>query len=183
MEKEHVFISYAREDALYAFRLAEELRRRRFEIWIDRDNIRHGERWPATLEQAVRNCAALIVIMTPEAETSDWVRNELNLALAGNKPVFPLLLKGQAFQLVGDIQYADVAGEQMPDEAFFRDLSLVPGAKPGVEQFLQKKRDEYEKTISKSPFEEVFRRIEIESGLIDDPKEVERWKNDSRKKE
>jgi TIR domain-containing protein len=173
---EHVFISYARDDAAYAHRLAEELRRRGFDVWIDK-NIRHGERWAATLEQAVRDCAALIVIMTPEAEISEWVRNELKLALAGNKPVFPLLLKGQPFESLDSIQYADVKNQRLPMESFFGDLTMAPGVKSDVEQFLYKKRSEYQKAISKSPLKDVFRRYEIESGMIDDPEEVKRWKD------
>jgi len=173
---EHVFISYAREDETYAVRLADELGTRRFEVWIDRD-IRHGERWPERLEQAVRDCAALIVIMTPEAEGSEWVNNEVMLAMTTGKSIFPLLLRGQVLTSIGEIQYADVSGGEMPDEGFFGDLTMAPGVKTGVEQFLHKSRSQYEKRMAKSPFREIFRRYEIESGMIDDPEEMERWEN------
>ena len=179
--KNHLFISYARQDEAYADRLSRELRRRGFEPWFDK-NIRYGERWPATLEQAVRDCAALILIMTPEAERSHWVRKELDLALDDEKPVFPVLLKGQVFQSVGDVQYADVEAERMPDEGFFGDLTMVPRAKPEVAQYLHKQRSQYEKAISGSPLEGVFRRYEIESGMIDDPEEVKAWEEYLREK-
>jgi hypothetical protein len=143
----HVFISYARADQSYSVQLTEELRRCGFDVWIE--DIGYGARWPATLEEAVRDCAALIVIVTPEAGASDWVRKELVLARSANKPVFPLLLKGQALQSLGDVQYADVKGERMPGEQFFKDLGMVPGAKPRLDRCMQKKRGGYDKELRK----------------------------------
>jgi hypothetical protein len=52
---------------------------------------------------------------------------------------------------------------------------MVPGVKSGAEQFLHKNRSEYEKAMRNSPLAEVFRRHEIESGMIDDPQEIEKW--------
>jgi hypothetical protein len=170
----HVFISYAREDEHYAVRLAKELRRRVFEVWFDRD-IRHGERWPEILEQAVRDCAAFVVLMTPEAEMSAWVRKEVNLALDSKKAIFPLLLSGQPFESISPIQYAGIKGKRLPGESFFGDLTMVPGVKFGVDRFLHKNRSEYEKAMRNSPLAEVFRRHEIESGMIEDPQEMEKW--------
>jgi hypothetical protein len=173
---QHVFISYAHANKRYAVRLAEELRTRRFEVWIDTD-LRHGERWPEKLEQAVRDCAALIVIMTPEAEASEWVNNEVNLAMSTGKAIFPLLLRGQVFKSIGEIQYAEVSVKKMPDEDFFGDLTMAPGVKTGVEQFYYRERSRFEKVMEKSPFREVLKRYDIESGMIDDPEEVESWEN------
>jgi hypothetical protein len=61
-----VFISYAREDQTYARKLAEGLRQRGFEVWMD-DRIDFGDRWWQTIVQAIRASAAFVIVMTPVA--------------------------------------------------------------------------------------------------------------------
>ena len=68
---DHIFISYAREDQSYARKLADELKQQGFAVWLD-DRIDSGERWWRAIVQAIRECAALMVVMTPEAEDSEW---------------------------------------------------------------------------------------------------------------
>jgi formylglycine-generating enzyme required for sulfatase activity len=114
----HIFISYAREDQPYARGLADHLRQRDFDVWMD-DRIDFGDRWWQTIIQALRASAALVVVMTPQSEKSEWVHREVLLALDDHKPVFPLLLRGERFPLLIDRQYADVTGGQMPPEDFY----------------------------------------------------------------
>jgi nucleotide-binding universal stress UspA family protein len=120
----HVFISYARGDQAYARQLAADLRSRGFGAWMD-DRIDTGDRWWQTIVQAVRASAAVIVVMTPEAEQSEWVEKEILLAQREKKPVFPLLLRGQAFSLLITVQYAKVTQGQMPPDAFYERLAQV----------------------------------------------------------
>ena len=40
-----IFISYAREDAVAADRIAEALRSHGLEVWFDQDELRGGEAW------------------------------------------------------------------------------------------------------------------------------------------
>jgi len=68
----HVFISYAREDQEYTRKLAEGLRQCGFEVWLD-DRIDFGDRWWQTIVQAIRGSAGFVVVMTPDAEKSEWV--------------------------------------------------------------------------------------------------------------
>jgi hypothetical protein len=124
----HVFISYGREDRAYARHLAADLRSRGFGAWMD-DRIDTGDRWWQTIVQAVRASAAVIVVMTPEAEQSEWVEKEILLAQREKKPIFPLLLRGQAFSLLITVQYARVTQGQMPSAAFYERLAQV--APPG----------------------------------------------------
>ncbi len=56
----HIFISHSTKDKKYIRKLEAELRQRGFEIWVDDQAIRTGEYWMAKLEQAVKDCAALI---------------------------------------------------------------------------------------------------------------------------
>ena len=120
----HVFISYSRKDQTYARSLADDLRRHGCEVWID-DRIDYGDRWWRTIVQAIRSSAALIVVMTPDAEESDWVEKETMLAQREGKPILPLLLRGKEFPLLITTQYADVTGGQMPPQDFYDRLRRV----------------------------------------------------------
>jgi formylglycine-generating enzyme required for sulfatase activity len=129
----HIFISYARVDQTYARKLADDLRSRGFEAWMD-DRIDFGDRWWQTIVQAVRASAAFIVVMTPHAEQSEWVEREVMLALDEGKPVFPLLLRGKCFPLFITKQYANVSGGQMPPGPFYERLAQAAPTKPKAEE-------------------------------------------------
>jgi len=120
----HVFISYAREDQAYARELAADLRSRGFGVWMD-DRIDFGDRWWQTIVQAVGASAAIIVVMTPAAEVSEWVEKEILLARREKKPTFPLLLRGQGLALLITVQYADVTHGRMPPDSFYERLARV----------------------------------------------------------
>ena len=123
----HVFISYAREDQAYARELAADLRAHGLGVWMD-DRIDFGDRWWQTIVQAVRASAAVIVVMTPAAEQSEWVEREVMLALDEDKPVFPLLLQGKRFPILITKQFANVSGGQMPPDSFYERLARVAPA-------------------------------------------------------
>jgi hypothetical protein len=117
----HVFISYAREDQTYARKLADSLRKRGLETWMD-DRIDPAQRWWSTIVQALRDCIAFVVVMTPDAGESIWVSKEIHLALEERKPLFPLLLRGQRFPICVDLQCADVTSGRMPPDEFYERL-------------------------------------------------------------
>jgi len=122
-----VFISYSREDQTYARNLANDLRKRRFDVWID-DRIDCGDRWWQTIVQAVRASAAFVVVMTPAAETSEWVEREIMLAQREGKLIFPLLLRDEVFPLLITMQYVDVTDGRMPPQDFYNRLRQVSRA-------------------------------------------------------
>jgi len=117
----HVFISYAREDQPYTRKLADSLRQRGFEVWMD-DRIDFGDRWWQTIVQAIRASAAIVVVMTPDSEQSEWVEREILLAQHEGKPIFPLLLRGYGIPLLVTTQYANVTGGRMPPDDFYERL-------------------------------------------------------------
>jgi formylglycine-generating enzyme required for sulfatase activity len=117
----HVFISYVHEDLAYTRELADSLRQRGFKVWMD-DRIDFGDRWWQTIVQAIDASAAFVVVMTPDAEKSEWVEREVMVALDEGKPIFPLLLRGRRFPLLVTTQYAEVTKGRMPPEDFYKRL-------------------------------------------------------------
>jgi hypothetical protein len=117
----HVFISYRHEDPdkSYVERLVAFLAAEGFEAWHDQDIVT-GASWDKVIEERIRTCAAFVVIMTPEADASPWVSRELARAEALGKPILPLLLRGEPFFRLLNLQYHDVRDGQMPDGRFLR---------------------------------------------------------------
>jgi hypothetical protein len=111
----HIFISYSKKNKDYANALAEYLQAQGFNIWIDRIGIEYGVDWWDAIVEGLRECGAFIVVMTPESKASDWVKREVGLALHWRKPVFPLLLNGDNWELFVLTQFADVSDGSLPD--------------------------------------------------------------------
>jgi hypothetical protein len=123
----YVFVSYSRRDEAYVARLADYLVAQSIEVWVDRRRLRAGVNWERELRERVDGCAALIVVMTPDAQDSNWVQSEVQQAQDGNKPIFPLLLRGKRFMRFNVTQYEDVTAEGMPGAEFIEDLRALTG--------------------------------------------------------
>ena len=74
-----VFISYARESATAAQRMAMALRSAGFPVWIDDQLPAHGE-FPAMIEEKLRSAKAVLVLWSADAVTSRWVPAEADIA-------------------------------------------------------------------------------------------------------
>lgn len=120
----HIFISYSRIDQEYTRRLGQDIRNHGFDVWMD-DRIDFGDRWWQTIVKAIRECNAFLVVMSPEAEKSEWVEREVLLAQREKKPVFPVLLRGREFALLITAQYTDARQENLPGEEFYDRLRRV----------------------------------------------------------
>jgi len=89
-----VFISYATVDAQFAHRLADNLRRLSVPVWIAPESIRPGEGWVEAIERGLAESSHMVVLLTPAALESEWVRKETDVAIAqerrGRIRVIPL---------------------------------------------------------------------------------------------
>lgn len=116
---QHIFISYSRRDGDYAHRLRTFFIDNDLPVWID-DEIEHGDQWFHQINEAIESCVAFVVIMSPDAEQSEWVHKEILLAKRYKKPIFPVLLSGDEFPILIDLQFADVRDQEPPDTDFYR---------------------------------------------------------------
>lgn len=146
----HIFLSYSHKDQEYTQKLVEELRNKGIEVWFDKDSIRTGDQWSLSIKEAVQASSAMVVIMTPSAKQSSWVREEIGVALSCAKPIFPLLLKGTVFTWLSDLQYLDISGGQLPSEKFFSQLSEIIRGKEFAEPNAQQNKNGENKTASKA---------------------------------
>lgn len=114
-----VFISYSRKDSNYAMKLCGALETYNIPYFIDQERIEAGEKWPERLIEEVMKSEVFIVIMSPDSATSEWVNKELDLALRNKHHIMPLLVKGDVWGKLSDIQSEDVSNYQIPHTKFF----------------------------------------------------------------
>ncbi len=123
-----IFISYSKQDDEFVRYLAALLRDQGFDVWYDAE-LNPGEDWWTVLEKEIHACDAFLVIMTPQARQSRWVLRELLLAEKLGKPVYPVLVSGDVWPNLADLQYAEMrSGLRSPLPA--RLLELLRGLKP-----------------------------------------------------
>ncbi|MBZ5689676.1 MAG: toll/interleukin-1 receptor domain-containing protein [Acidobacteriia bacterium] len=87
------FVSYARPDAPFALRLAADLRAAAVEVWLDQLDIKPGEPWDQAVEQAIKCCDSLLVVLSPRAVDSRPVMDEVSYALEANKRIVPVVVE------------------------------------------------------------------------------------------
>jgi hypothetical protein len=77
-----VFLSYAREDAAAARRIADALRAFGVEVWFDENELRGGDAWDQKIKQQIRDCALFLAIVSLNTQTrrEGYFRREWKLA-------------------------------------------------------------------------------------------------------
>lgn len=90
-----IFISYSRRDDETMRKVAFFLRDQGFKVWVDNEKLIPGTTaWEEGIESAIKNALAVIVILSPDSKSSEWVRREITYADQFQKRVFPVLAKG-----------------------------------------------------------------------------------------
>ncbi len=90
-----VFLCYARADSELVTRLKTDLLERRIHVWIDREGLQPGTLdWEEALRTAIRAAQAVLLIASPSARSSRYVRDELRIAELYQRPVYPLWIAG-----------------------------------------------------------------------------------------
>lgn len=89
-----IFISYAYADgADIARQLVAELEAAGSPCWIGQRDMKTGEDFPPQIVRAIRECQALVVLLTPKANGSRDVLQEVSLAHNAQKPMVPLIVR------------------------------------------------------------------------------------------
>ena len=133
-----VFLSYAREDADSARRIAEALRAFGLEVWFDQNELRGGDQWDAKIKKQIRECTLFMpVISTRTQERAEgYFRREWKLAVerthdmaAGIAFIVPVVIDGT--------RENDAA---VPEEFLRYQWAHLPGALPSPQFVEQVKR-------------------------------------------
>jgi hypothetical protein len=102
------FVSYSREDSDFVVRLVKDLKAKGAKIWMDRVDIRPGQRWEQQVETALNGCSRMLVILSPTSLSSRNVLAEAAFAIDEGKEVIPVLyLECKIPFRLRPFQYAD----------------------------------------------------------------------------
>ena len=91
-----VFLSHSSRDRAFVVRLARVLKQHNIRYWYSAAHIAGGQQWHDEIGEALARCDWFLVILTPDAVRSVWVKRELLFALNEsryNERIIPLLRK------------------------------------------------------------------------------------------
>jgi len=114
----HVFLSYARTDGSFVSRLQSDLQAGGIAVWIDHEDIQPGTPdWEDSLRKAIRQASAVVLVASPSARSSRYVKDELRIAEMYQRPVYPLWAMGNEWMDAvpigwGGTQYIDAREER-----------------------------------------------------------------------
>ena len=88
-----VFLSYGREESVKKFvrQLKVDLETEQLSVWLDEEAIPAGTEWPKEIGIALRECKALIPVVTKKYISSQYCKNELYVVHGYMKPIFPII--------------------------------------------------------------------------------------------
>src|SRR5947208_2551332 len=91
--KARVFISYSRQDTVFADRLEAALKARGFEPLIDRTDIYAFEEWWKRIEDLIGRADTVIFVLSPDSVASEVACKEVAFAASLNKRFAPIVCK------------------------------------------------------------------------------------------
>ena len=115
-----IFISYSRRDQEFVTRLASDLDAQVAGVWFDQSTIQLGQKWHDEIMEGIRECKAFILVLSPDAAESKYVREEVSKALELGKTIFPILYRlgkwtGEFDSLVKEVQTLDLRSGSYTD--------------------------------------------------------------------
>ena len=91
-----VFLSHSSRNRSFVVRLTRVLERHKVPYWYSERHIAGAKQWHDEIGRALDECNWFLVVLTPHAVRSQWVKRELLFALNAaryNKRIVPLLLR------------------------------------------------------------------------------------------
>ena len=133
-----VFLSYAREDAAAAQRIAEALRSHGVEVWFDQSELRGGDAWDAKIRRQISECTLFLPIISQHTQErgKGYFRLEWKLAVEQTH----LMAEGVAFLAPVVIDETTESGAVVPPEFLRVQWTRLLGALPTTQFVEQIKR-------------------------------------------
>ncbi|NQT15809.1 MAG: toll/interleukin-1 receptor domain-containing protein [Planctomycetes bacterium] len=86
------FISYSRSDWRgFVSKLVSDLSKKSHTVWLDQDYIVGGDDWMDAVGEALQVCDTLLLVLSPEALASRYVKMEYRYFFRQEKPIIPIL--------------------------------------------------------------------------------------------
>lgn len=104
----HIFVSYAHSDNDFMELMRIKLNEAEIQTWIDYSNIKAGTDWRVSIDNAIKNSFAVVLVMSPDSLASHYVTYEWSFAHGLGKPIIPLMYRETALHAkLTTLQYLD----------------------------------------------------------------------------
>ncbi len=132
-----IFLSYAREDADAARRIADALRSQGLEVWFDENELRGGDAWDAKIRRQINDCTLFVPIISRHTQErgKGYFRLEWKLAVEQTH----LMAEGMVFLAPVVVDDTVENGSLVPPEFMRVQWTRLPGALP-TPQFVEQLR-------------------------------------------
>jgi hypothetical protein len=187
MSQRHFFISYSTVEAQeFAYKLHDALEgdTPKYEAWLDKHDLRPSEDWDTQIDHALRDCEAVLFVMTPDSVMDNSVcKIEWARALSYKKAVIPILLQESIapFRLTNR-QYIDFSKDFDKGMAQLRrylreekepsgELRRMQYELQDMQRQLRRTSDDEAPRIEKA-MKELQERISQQKKVVDDPQKA-----------
>ena len=108
-----IFISYSHRDLSFVKNVALHLQSKGLTVWYDQV-MQGGELWYEEIVEQIRNCRAIILILSNASTNSEFVTFEIGIGVGLNKQIFPLDIEKirEIPSFIGHIQVAKYSNEE-----------------------------------------------------------------------
>ena len=89
----YAFISYSTKNQKEADAMRDLFRKNGIDTWMAPYDIPVGSRYAQVVNQALKGCACLVLLLTDEAQNSTWVGKEVERAVSYRRTIVPLQLE------------------------------------------------------------------------------------------
>jgi hypothetical protein len=126
-----LFLSYASRDRDNAANGREHLSKAGYRVWVNRD-ARAGQNWQYAVTEAIKESAAVIVLLTPNSVDSVYFTYEWAFALGAGVKVIPIIFRGVEaphphLMVQEQFDFGAYPDEEMFWKQFTRELQRILG--------------------------------------------------------
>jgi len=86
----HIFLSYSTTDRLFADDLLRRLESKNVRVWMAPRDVQPGADYSEAIQDAIETSAAVVALVSDDANRSRHVRAEIEIAFSCGKPLFPV---------------------------------------------------------------------------------------------
>ena len=92
MYSQKIFLSYSSKDSSWATDFISILEDEGLDVFSAVRDIKHGDQWQQKIENALRESAVVIFILSENSIDSAWTYFEFGAAIAGDKKIVPIYI-------------------------------------------------------------------------------------------
>lgn len=93
MAAKRIFVSHSHTDNEWCRVFVGALGAVGYDVWYDETGLQGADEWVRSLEREIEARDILLLVLTPDAMGSSWVRRELDLAMATHRVILPIMVR------------------------------------------------------------------------------------------